>query len=412
MLTGRKILLGITGSIAAYKCVQLVRLFKKAGAEVKVIMTASASDFVTKTSLATVSENPVYDQFTKNAHGEWVNHVELGMWADLFIVAPASANSIAKCANGICDNLLVATYLSARCPVFIAPAMDVDMFRHPSTKINISKLKEFGNRILWPETGQLASGLTGEGRLMEPEKIFEEIKNYLIGHPNKDGSEPFFSGKQIMVTAGPTHESIDPVRYIGNHSSGKMGFAIAEAFAHQGAYVTLISGPVDIQINHPNVQLVSVSNADEMLKACNKYFVHADVTVMSAAVSDYTPVLQNKSKMKKGVEKLTIELKPTEDILAGLGKKKKNNQYLVGFALETRDLEKYAKEKIKRKNLDMIVANVFNKHNPVFGSDLNEVYCFFKDGRFVHKSRAPKSEIAESIVNLIAEELKNRPEKV
>jgi phosphopantothenoylcysteine decarboxylase/phosphopantothenate--cysteine ligase len=405
MLNGRKVLLGITGSIAAYKCVQLVRLFKKAGAEVKIIMTESASDFVTKTSLSTVSGNPVYDRFTKNTHGEWVNHVDMGMWADVFIIAPASANTLFRCANGACDNLLTAVYLSARCPVFFAPAMDVDMFRHPTTAANIGKLKQFGNKILWPETGELASGLTGEGRLMEPEKIFETINSYLSGPRGKDGKDSYLSGKHILISAGPTHESIDPVRFIGNHSSGKMGYAIAEAFAYQGAYVTLISGPVDLQINHPNVQVISISNAEEMLRECNKHFGHADITVMSAAVSDYTPLLQNKSKMKKGVEKLTIELKPTEDILAGLGKKKKSHQYLVGFALETRDLEKYAKEKIKRKNLDMIVANVFNKHNPVFGSDLNEVYCFFKDGRFVHKSRAPKSEIAESIVNLISEDI-------
>jgi len=404
MLTGRKILLGISGSIAAYKCVHLVRLLKKAGAEVKVIISESASDFVTPVSLATVSENPVYSKFVLNDAGEWVNHVALGLWADLYLIAPATANTLSKCAHGAADNLLTAVYLSARCPVFIAPAMDLDMFKHPATKANLDTLKQYGNKILWPETGALASGLQGEGRLMEPEKIVEAVIQLFVGKLNSTNKE--LQGKHVLVSAGPTHEAIDPVRFIGNQSSGKMGYAIAEAFANEGAYVTLISGPVDLQLMHPNVNIISTVNAAQMSVECNKHFVHSDITVMTAAVSDYTPLLQNKSKMKKGTEKLTIELKPTEDILEGLGKKKKGNQYLVGFALETKDLEKYAKEKIKRKNLDLIVANVFNKHNPVFGNDQNEVYCFFKDGRFVHKSRAPKSEIAENIVNLIAEDFK------
>jgi phosphopantothenoylcysteine decarboxylase/phosphopantothenate--cysteine ligase len=406
MLTGRKILLGISGSIAAYKCVHLVRLLKKAGADVKVIMSDSASNFVTQVSLATVSENPVYSKFVKNDLGEWVNHVALGLWADIYLIAPATANTLAKCALGIADNLLVATYLSARCQVYFAPAMDVDMFKHPSTKANIEMLKKFGNQILWPESGELASGLEGEGRLMEPENIVENITNKFSEKNETLEDDGYFQGKHILVSAGPTHEAIDPVRFIGNQSSGKMGYAIAEAFANKGAYVTLVSGPVDIQFSHPNVQIVNITSAAQMSLACNKHFVHSDVTVMTAAVSDYTPVFQNKNKMKKGDEKLTIELKPTNDILAGLGKKKKDHQYLVGFALETKDLEKYAKEKIKRKNLDLIIANVFNKHNPVFGNEMNEVYCFFKDGRFVHKSRAPKSEIAENVVNLIAEDCK------
>jgi len=366
MLEGKKIILGICGSIAAYKSALLVRLLVKAGAEVQVVMTPDATNFITPLTLSTLSKKPVLVAYFAPETGEWNNHVELGLWADAFIIAPATANTLAKMANGLCDNLLTAVYLSAKCPVYFAPGMDLDMWKHPSTVQNIAKLQSFGNILINPGTGELASGLHGEGRMAEPEEIISflsaEIKKKLP-----------LTGKKILVTAGPTYEAIDPVRFIGNHSSGKMGFAIADQFALMGADVTLVTGPTAQTSKQSSVERVDVTTAAEMLQACELYYTDATACVMSAAVADYTPVDVSAQKIKKKDAGLNIELKSTVDILKTLCSKKSAGQILVGFALETNNEEENAIKKLQNKNLDLIVLNSLNDTGAGFKGDTNKI---------------------------------------
>jgi phosphopantothenoylcysteine decarboxylase/phosphopantothenate--cysteine ligase len=389
MLCNKNIILGVCGSIAAYKAAFLVRLLIKAGANVKIILTADASNFITPLTLATLSKNPVYTQYFEAETGVWSNHVELGLWADYMIIAPASANTIGKMANGLCDNLLTAVYLSAKCDVFFAPAMDLDMWKHESTQENIERLKSFGNTIIAPNNGELASGLFGEGRMAEPEEIIDflnqEIKKSL----------PLL-GKKVMVTAGPTYEAIDPVRFIGNHSSGKMGFAIAEEFVALGAEVTLITGPT-AEKTATALKRIDVVSANDMLCACMAIFENADITVMSAAVADYTPIEISNQKIKKKEDSFSITLKKTTDILASLGKAKRKNQFLVGFALETENEETFAKEKLQKKNLDLIVLNSLNDKGAGFKTSTNKITIFNKALQKTSFETKSKVDVAKDI---------------
>ncbi len=374
MFKNKNILIGVTASIAAYKSAFLVRLLIKAGANVKVIMTDSAQEFITPLTLSTLSKNPVLIDFTKNKQGEWNNHVDLGLWADAFVIAPASANTLAKMANGICDNLLLATYLSAKCQVYVAPAMDLDMYKHKSTKDNLKRIASFGNKIINPGTGELASGLYGEGRMAEPEEIISFLeKEFSKNLP--------FNKKKVLVTAGPTYEAIDPVRFIGNHSSGKMGFAIAEEFANQGAEVTLVCGPNNLKTINKNIQRIDITSAEELFKASLKAFKLADISVLSAAVADYKPSKTANQKIKKSSGTKAIDLIPTKDTLAELGKLKTKKQLLVGFALETENETANAKEKIKKKNLDLIVLNSLNDKGAGFKTDTNKITIIDKSNK-------------------------------
>jgi phosphopantothenoylcysteine decarboxylase/phosphopantothenate--cysteine ligase len=392
MVEGKKILLGICGSIAAYKSIFLTRLFIKAGAEVKVVMTPSAKDFVTPLSISTISKNEVQSDLVLN--DTWINHVQLGRWADLMLIAPLSCNTLAKMANGICDNLLLATYLSATCPVVVALAMDEDMWQHPATAANIEKLKSFGNRVIPVEKGELASGLYGDGRMAEPEQIisFLEMNFFFSGS---------LKGEKALVTAGPTHEPFDPVRYISNQSTGKMGVAIARELAQRGAEVELVLGPSSIEINDPRIHVTHVQSAEEMYNACLAIFPSTRIAVMSAAVSDYTPVSFSKEKIKKNSETFTLELSRTKDILKTLGEKKKAGQILVGFALENKDEVQYAKNKLKSKNADMIVLNSLNDAGAGFGYDTNQVTIFEKNGIEIPFGQKPKQQVARDIVDRI-----------
>lgn len=394
MLQNKKILLGVCGSIAAYKAASLVRLLTKAGAEVRVLMTASASDFITPLTLATLSKNPVLSQFSTSETGEWNNHVELGLWADLMLIAPASANTLAKMANGLCDNLLLATYLSARCPVYFAPAMDLDMYQHPATKSNLDKLKSFGNTIIEAEHGELASGLVGTGRMAEPENIIKVLEGAF-------SKKKALTGKQVLITAGPTYEAIDPVRFIGNHSSGKMGFAIAKAVADQGAKVNLISGPTHLTITHPNIDLYRVTSAKEMYEKSQSIFKNSDMAILAAAVADYKPQQVANQKIKKQNTELTIALTKTEDIAASLGKLKTKNQVMVGFALETENEEVNAKKKIESKNFDLIVLNSLNDKGAGFGHDTNKISIIDKQNKIRTFELKTKEEVAQDIVDTI-----------
>lgn len=395
MLQGKNIVIGISGSIAAYKSILLVRLLVKQGANVKVVMTPAAKDFVSPLVLATLSKNPVLIDLS--ADNSWANHVALGRWGDLLIMAPLSCNTMAKMAHGLCDNLLMAVYLSATCPVMIAPAMDEDMWKHPSTKANLSQLKSWGHHIISVESGELASGLIGEGRMAEPETILQHILDFFTNENSKSD----FHKKKIMITAGPTYEKIDPVRFIGNHSSGKMGIAIAEEFANRGAEVTLILGP-SAQKVAPSVQrVIHVQTAAEMYDAAFTHFQQSDIAVMSAAVADYTPAEPSMKKIKKEGTALTIELTKTKDILASLGSVKKENQVLVGFALETINEREYALGKLKNKNADMIVLNSLNKAGAGFGVDTNQVTLFFKDGTEKEFSLKTKKQVAVDIVEAV-----------
>lgn len=370
MLQNKNIILGVCGSIAAYKSASLVRLLVKAGANVKVILTASASAFITPLTLATLSKNPVYTKYYEEETGVWSNHVELALWADYILIAPASANTLSKMANGVCDNLLSAVYLSAKCEVLFAPAMDLDMWKHESTQQNISRLQEFGNLMIAPGSGELASGLVGEGRLAEPEEIVDFLSNHI-----KQGLP--LLGTTVLITAGPTYETIDPVRFIGNHSSGKMGFALAHAFEKLGAEVTLISGPGAEQAS-TGIKRINVRTAAEMHQACLAHFPTSRITIMSAAVADYTPVEVATEKIKKQDQTLSITLKKTTDILADLGRQKSSGQILVGFALETTNEEEHAQEKLQRKNLDLIVLNSLRDAGAGFGVDTNKITIFNK----------------------------------
>ncbi|MGJ8761892.1 MAG: bifunctional phosphopantothenoylcysteine decarboxylase/phosphopantothenate--cysteine ligase CoaBC [Polaribacter sp.] len=400
VLSGKKILLGITAGIAAYKTAGLVRLFIKLGAEVKVIMTPASKDFITPLTLSTLSKNPVYSTFYNKEDEEnelWNNHVDLGLWADYMLVAPATANTMSKMTNGTCDNLLLAVYLSAKCPIYFAPAMDLDMYIHPSTKESLQKLKFFGNTIIPATSGELASGLVGEGRMAEPEDIVSFIEKDIL-------SKLPLKGKKVLLTAGPTYEAIDPVRFIGNHSSGKMGFAIAEAAANLGAEVFLVSGPSHQKIQHSLVHRVNVISADEMYNAAHKYFKEVDVAILSAAVADYRPKNVATQKIKKTTSALEIELEPTKDILASLGEIKEN-QYLVGFALETNNELENAKGKLKRKNLDAIVLNSLQDKGAGFATDTNKITIIDKD--LTEKSFELKSkvEVAKDIMNEIVKNI-------
>lgn len=391
MLKGKKILIGITGSIAAYKIIYLVRLLIKAEAEVKIVMTPASKDFVSTLTLSTLSKNPVLtDLFTGET---WSNHVMLGRWADVMIIAPLSCNTLAKMAHGVCDNLLLAVYLSAACPVVVAPAMDEDMWKHPSTKANLETIKSFGNKVIPVNKGELASGLFGDGRMAEPEEIIQFVTdNFFLTKT--------LAGKKAFVSAGPTYEPLDPVRFIGNHSSGKMGVAIATELYNRGAEVTLVAGPVDVE-SCAGIKIIKVTTAREMYEASVNAFKNADIGIMAAAVADYTPVKKSKQKIKKSGEKLVLELKQTPDILKELGHQKRNKQVLVGFALETTDEKKNALQKLKNKNADLIVLNSLNDKDAGFGKDTNKITIFEKGGREFQFKAKPKQEVAKDIVDTI-----------
>lgn len=394
-LKGKKILLGITGSIAAYKIPILVRLLKKEGAEVQVLLTPSACDFVTPLTLSALSQRPALVKGFNPEDGSWNSHVEMGNWADLMIIAPVSANTLGKMAHGLADNLLVATYLAAKCPVYFAPAMDLDMYHHPSTQANIKLLKSFGNILIAPNEGELASGLCGAGRMEEP----EAIARILAGSQKKKES---LKGKHVLVTAGPTYEAIDPVRFIGNHSSGKMGFALAQEAAVRGAIVTLIAGPVNLETAHPSIHRVNIISAAEMQQAVAKAFPKADITLMAAAVADFTPLTPAKEKIKKTTEnKQEIKLKQTIDILAGLGKIKGRKQILGGFALETQFEERHALAKLKNKNLDFIVLNSLKEKGAGFGHNTNKITIFQRNGKKLNFGLKLKEEVAADIFDAI-----------
>ncbi len=394
MLQGRKILLGVTGSIAAYKAAYLTRLLVKQKAEVRVVMSPAASDFITPLTLATLSKNPALTEFVKSDAGEWNNHVELGVWADLMIIAPASANTISSIAHGQCLNLLQAVYLSARCPVMVAPAMDLDMFKHPGTQANLSSLQKNGNSILNPGFGDLASGLTGVGRMMEPEEILAYIESYF---KRRD----LLKGREILITAGPTHEAIDPVRFIGNHSSGKMGYAIAEKAAQMGAKVILISGPTQLELDHPGVTISRVHSASEMYEESLKHFPMSDVVILAAAVADYTPALKLNQKIKKRDKGLDLKLVRTIDIAAALGSQKREGQILVGFALETHNEWDNALAKLDNKNLDLIVLNSLNDTGAGFGTHTNKVTIIDREHKALEFGLKAKKEVANDILDSI-----------
>ncbi len=392
MIKGKKILLGITGSIAAYKSIYLARLLVKSGAEVKVVMSPSAKDFVSTLTLSTLSHNPVLtDLFDEQS---WTNHVMLGRWADLMLIAPLSCNTLSKMAHGQCDNLLLATYLSATCPVVVAPAMDEDMWHHPATKQNLQQLQSFGNTIIPVDNGELASGLYGEGRMAEPEAIMKFLEdNFFLTSPLLD--------KKVLVTAGPTYEAIDPVRFIGNHSSGKMGIAIANELYRRGADVSLVLGPTSIDVSANGIRLVRVNSAEEMYNACHEIFGKTDLAIMSAAVADYTPVEKATQKIKKKENNLSLELIKTKDILKSLGTVKTKNQVLVGFALETVNEKEYALQKLVEKNADMIVLNSLNDSGAGFGRDTNKITIFQRGGSELRFETKSKDEVAKDIVDVI-----------
>ncbi len=394
MLHGKKIVLGITGSIAAYKTAFLVRSLIKSGAAVRIVMTSAASAFVSPLTLSTLSRNPVLTELFEEEN--WNNHVELGRWADLMVIAPLSCNTLGKMAHGRCDNLLLAVYLSATCPVMAAPAMDEDMWKHPSTRDNLLSIAAHGCRILDVGFGELASGLTGHGRMAEPEEIERAIHDFF-----RTSSQ--LQGKKALVTAGPTHESIDPVRFIGNQSSGKMGYAIAEELASRGADVTLVSGPVSLNSTHKNIKIIRVMSAEDMYRECTERSKEYDIAVMAAAVADYRPAETSGQKIKKSDGSLTIELIRTKDILASLGKLKNGKQVLVGFALETQQEENNARKKLEEKNADLIILNSLNDAGAGFGHDTNQVTLFYRTGEKKKVELKPKKELAKDIVDSIIE---------
>ena len=395
VLSGKKIVLGVSGGIAAYKSASLVRLFIKAGAHVQVIMTPASKDFVTPLTLSTLSKNPVYSSFfdEDEENGVWNNHVDLALWADYIIIAPATANTMSKMVNGNCDNLLIAIYLSAKCPVYIAPAMDLDMYKHPSTISNFEAFAKYGNIIIPAESGELASGLSGEGRMAEPENIISFLEKDIE-------SKLPLRGKKILITAGPTYEAIDPVRFIGNHSSGKMGFDIAEAAANMGAEVILVSGPTHLKAKNQLIKIVRVTSAEEMYFACHDYFSKCNVAIAAAAVADYKPKNVALQKIKKIENTFNIELEKTKDILASLGEIKKN-QFLIGFALETENEIENAKLKIQKKNLDLIVLNSLNDEGAGFGKPTNKVTFIDKHFNIEAQDLKSKEDVAIDIVNKI-----------
>lgn len=398
MLGNKKIVLGITGSIAAYKACILVRLLIKKGAEVQVVMTPSAKEFITPLTLATLTKKPVVSEFFDRRDGSWHSHVSLGLWADAMLIAPASASTVGKMANGIADNMLVTTYLSMKAPVFVAPAMDLDMYAHPSTQQNLRKLASYGNHIIEPGTGHLASDLEGKGRMEEPERIVEVLEQFFA-------KQSVLSGKKVLITAGPTYEKIDPVRFIGNYSSGKMGFALAEVCAEQGAEVTLVSGPVTLTAKHPAIHRVDVESAAEMYEAATHNFPDADIAILCAAVADFTPKVSADKKIKRKGDNLTLELQPTRDIAAALGEVKREGQVMVGFALETNDELDNARKKLKEKNLDFIVMNSLQDKGAGFRVDTNKVTIIDRQGLTAYDTKS-KREVAEDIVEFLIHLLK------
>lgn len=397
MLQGKHILIGITGSIAAYKAATLTRLCIKQGATVKIVMTPLAKEFITPVTMATLSKNTVLSEFFHHDDGSWNNHVELGLWADVFVIAPCTANTLAKMAHGIADNLLLTSYLSVRCPVVLAPAMDMDMFAHKATQRNIQILKNDGVSFIEPTRGELASGLDGKGRMAEPESIVQWLEEFFA---HKDSLK-----KKILITAGPTYESIDPVRFIGNHSTGKMGFAIAEEAAQRGAEVILITGPVQLKTFHPNIMRIDVQSAQEMFESALENFPSCNGAILSAAVADFTPVTKYNVKIKEK-QSLTIELKPNPDIAQALGSIKKENQILAGFALETNNELEHAKGKLKKKNFDFIVLNSLADKGAGFGYDTNKVTIIQKNGTKKDFSLKSKKEVASDILNIMTEYFK------
>lgn len=398
VLKSKKILIGICGGIAAYKIILLIRLLKKAGAEVKVILTDSAADFVGKVTLATVSENPVYDHMTESETGLWTNHVELGLWAEVFLIAPLTANTLAKMATGQANNLLLTTYLSARCPVFVAPAMDLDMWAHPTTKENIEALSWHGVSIIEPTNGLLASGLSGKGRMEEPEELFKTLNAFFS--KNQD-----LLGKKALITLGPTVESIDPVRFISNRSTGKMGIEIANSLKARGADVWLVAGPVQIDLTEFEEKTTKVRSASDMYEAVNSKFEEMDIVVFAAAVADYTPTIVAKQKIKKAGDKITIELTKTRDIAASLGLKKKPNQFLIGFALETENELEHARQKLVKKNLDVVVLNSLNDPDSGFEVNTNKITILNTKGETFEYETKSKKDVANDIVNYVVENL-------
>lgn len=394
MLKGKHIILGITGSIAAYKAALLARLLVKEGAEVQVVMTALAKEFITPLTMATLTKKPILVDFYNPENGDWNSHVDLGLWADLMLIAPATANTIGKMASGIADNLLLTTYLSAKCPVVVAPAMDLDMYRHFATQRNLAVLRSFGNVIIEPEDGELASGLTGKGRMEEPENIVRLLERYFTAQAE-------FAGKKVLITAGPTYEKIDPVRFIGNYSTGKMGFALAEEFARRGAEVVLVAGPVTLTTGHPSIRRVDVESAAEMYAEVIPAAADCDIIVSCAAVADFTPEEKAVSKIKREGENLCLKLQPTQDIAAELGKRKKEGQLLVGFALETDDEQCNAFQKLKKKNLDLIVLNSLKDEGAGFGGDTNKVTMIDRREHIQEYALKSKREVACDIVGRV-----------
>jgi len=395
-LKGKNIILGITGSIAAYKAAVLLRLLIKEGADVQVVITPSGKEFITPVTLSALSGKAVISEFFGSNDGTWNSHVDLGLWADLMLVAPATATSLGKMVNGIADNMLVTTYLSAKCPVMLAPAMDLDMFAHPSTQRNLGILKDYGNIIVEPASGELASGLDGKGRMEEPENIVEAVVNHL-------SAKKKLLNKRFLVTAGPTYEKIDPVRFIGNYSSGKMGFAIAEELAAQGADVILVAGPVNLSVSHSSISRIDVESASEMYKEAVKAFSKSDGAIMCAAVADFTPRIKAEAKTKRGKEDWSLELEPTKDIAAKLGENKSKDQILVGFALETNDELENAQNKLEKKNLDFIVLNSLNDKGAGFGVDTNKITILEKGNKRYNFELKSKVEVARDIVAKIIE---------
>ena len=396
ILKNKHIILGITGSIAAYKAAYIIRALVKKGAEVQVVITPAGKEFITPLTLSTLSSHPVISEFFSNRDGTWNSHVDLGLWADVMLIAPATASTIGKMANGVADNMLITTYLSCKAPVFIAPAMDLDMFAHPSTQQNLERLRSFGNRIIEPAEGELASHLVGKGRMEEPDKIVATLEDFFT-------SQRQLEKKKIVITAGPTYEKIDPVRFIGNYSSGKMGFALAEVCAQQGAEVTLIAGPVSLKTKHPNFKRIDVESAEEMYQAAMTAFPEADAGILCAAVADYRPDIQAAEKIKRETEgEMTLRLVPNKDIAASLGAIKQQGQILVGFALETNDEAVHAERKLKRKNLDFIVLNSLRDAGAGFRCDTNKISIIDKEGELTTYPLKNKQEVAVDIVNKLA----------
>lgn len=393
-MKGKKIVLGITGSIAAYKAAVLTRLLIKKGAEVQIVITPAGKEFITPITLSALTSKPVISEFFSQRDGTWHSHVDLGLWADAMVIAPATASTIGKMAHGIADNMLVTTYLSMKAPVFVAPAMDLDMFAHPSTQHNLDILRSYGNHIIEPASGELASHLVGKGRMEEPEKIVEALENFFAKQED-------LKGKKVMITAGPTYEKIDPVRFIGNYSSGKMGYALAEVCAERGAEVTLISGPVNLNVSHPNIHRIDVESAEQMYQAAKEAYAQADAGILCAAVADFTPEQTADHKIKREKDDLVLRLKPTQDIAAALGKEKKPHQLLVGFALETNDEILHAQDKLVRKNFDFIALNSLNDKGAGFRCDTNKITIIERQGETPYPLKG-KKEVSEDIIDKLA----------